>query len=68
MGFVIALVGLGVAGAMCGRSDSEFALFAGVSMTLLLIGMNMGSGPAGATDAHGLAGARPRHFAGSLSA
>jgi hypothetical protein len=68
LGFVIALVGLGMAGAMCGRNDSSFALFAGVSMTLLLIGMNMGSGPAGATDVHGLTGARPRNLAGSLTA
>ncbi len=41
--FVIALVGLGIAGAMCGRHDSEFALFAGGTMTVLLIGMTMGS-------------------------
>jgi len=44
VGFVIALVGLGVAGALCGRHDSEFALFAGGTMTLLLIGMTAGSG------------------------
>ena len=42
--FVFALVGLGVAGAFCGRQDSEFALFAGGSMTLLLIGMTLGGG------------------------
>ena len=42
--FVVALIGLGVAGACCGQDDSEFALFAGVSMTLLLIGMTLGSG------------------------
>jgi hypothetical protein len=48
-GFVIAIVGLGVAGALCGLHDSEFALFAGVTMTVLLIGMNMGSGPIDAT-------------------
>jgi len=42
--FVIALIGLGIAGALCGRHDSEFALFAGGTMTLLLIGMTMGSG------------------------
>ncbi len=43
VGFVIALVGLGVAGALCGRHDSEFALFAGGTMTVLLIGMTAGS-------------------------
>jgi hypothetical protein len=44
VGFVIALVGLGVFGALCGRFDSEFALFAGGTMTVLLIGMVAGSG------------------------
>ncbi len=44
VGFVVALVGLGVFGALCGRHDSEFALFAGGTMTFLLIGMIMGSG------------------------
>ena len=43
VGFVVALVGLGVAGALCGRHDSEFALFAGGTMTVLLIGMTIGS-------------------------
>jgi hypothetical protein len=43
VGFVVALVGLGVAGALCGRHDSEFALFAGGTMTVLLIGMTAGS-------------------------
>ena len=42
VGFVIALVGLGVGGALCGRHDSEFALFAGVTLTALLIGMTIG--------------------------
>jgi len=44
VGSIIALVGLGIAGALCGRHDSEFALFAGGTMTVLLIGMTMGSG------------------------
>ncbi len=44
IGSVIALFGLGIAGALCGRHDSEFALFAGGTMTVLLIGMTMGSG------------------------
>jgi hypothetical protein len=43
VGFVVALIGLGVAGALCGRHDSEFALFAGGTMTVLLIGMTAGS-------------------------
>jgi hypothetical protein len=42
--FIIAMVGLGVAGALCGRNDSEFALFAGGTMTALLIGMTIGNG------------------------
>ncbi|HEY2158149.1 MAG TPA: hypothetical protein VGH33_21145 [Isosphaeraceae bacterium] len=46
--FIIAMVGLGVAGALCGRHDSEFALFAGGTMTVLLIGMTVGDGAAGA--------------------
>jgi hypothetical protein len=44
--FIVAMVGLGVAGALCGRHDSEFALFAGGTMTVLLIGMIMGNGAA----------------------
>ena len=43
-GLIVALFGLAIAGALCGRHDSEFALFAGGTMTLLLIGMTMGSG------------------------
>ena len=49
VGFVVALVGLGVFGALCGRHDSEFALFAGGTMTFLLIGMIMGNCPHHAT-------------------
>ena len=44
IGSIVALVGLGIAGALCGRHDSEFALFAGGTMTVLLIGMTMGGG------------------------
>jgi hypothetical protein len=44
IGSIVALFGLGIAGALCGRHDSEFALFAGGTMTVLLIGMTMGSG------------------------
>jgi hypothetical protein len=44
-GFIIALIGLGIAGALCGPYDSEFALFAGGTMTVLLIGMTVGSDP-----------------------
>jgi hypothetical protein len=47
--FIIAMVGLGVAGALCGRHDSEFALFAGGTMTALLIGMTIGNGAADPT-------------------
>ena len=49
-GSIVALVGLGIAGALCGRHDSEFALFAGGTMTVLLIGMTMGSGPIETTE------------------
>ena len=49
IGFVFALVGLGVFGALCGRYHSEFALFAGGTMSFLLIGMIMGSGTHHAT-------------------
>jgi uncharacterized membrane protein YcfT len=45
-GSIVALVGLAIAGALCGRHASEFALFAGVTMTVLLIGMTMGSSTA----------------------
>ena len=58
---MIALVGLGIAGALCGRHDSEFALFAGGTMTVLLIGMTMGGGPSEATGTSppGQGGAEP---------
>jgi hypothetical protein len=42
IGFIVALFGLAIAGAFCGRHDSEFALFAGGTMTVLLIGMTIG--------------------------
>jgi hypothetical protein len=48
-GFVVAMFGLGLAGAFCGRHDSDFALFAGGTMTILLIGMTMGNGQADTT-------------------
>jgi hypothetical protein len=48
IGFIFAMVGLGIAGALCGRHSSEFALFAGGTMTLLLIGMTIGTGQADA--------------------
>ncbi len=48
--FIVSLVGLGISGALCGGHDSEFALFAGATMTLLLIGITMGSGQG--TTAH----------------
>jgi hypothetical protein len=56
--FIIAMIGLGVAGALCGRHDSEFALFAGGTMTVLLIGMTIGNGAADHAAATG-----PRTFA-----
>jgi hypothetical protein len=57
--FIVALFGLGIAGALCGRHDSEFALFAGVTMTVLLIGMTIGSGAIDVTEtAHSYMGAK----------
>jgi hypothetical protein len=44
VGIIVALFGLGIAGALCGRHDSEFALFAGGTMTFLFIGMTAGNG------------------------
>ena len=41
---LLAMVGLGVAGAVSGRADSAFGLFAGVTMTVLLIGGIVGGG------------------------
>lgn len=41
---LLSVVGLGLAGALVGRHDSEFALFAGGTMTMLLIGMITGTG------------------------
>lgn len=50
VGFIVALFGLGIAGALCGRHDSEFALFAGGTMTVLLIGMTIGGGAIDTTE------------------
>jgi uncharacterized membrane protein YhaH (DUF805 family) len=44
IGSIVAIVGLAVAGALCNRHCSEFALFAGGTMTVLLIGMTIGTG------------------------
>lgn len=44
--FLVTLIGLGIAGALCTRFDSKFALFAGATMTFLLIGMIWGNGQA----------------------
>jgi hypothetical protein len=43
-GSIVALIGLAGTGAACGRQASEFALYAGVTMTVLLIGMTTGNG------------------------
>jgi hypothetical protein len=50
IGSIVALIGLGIAGALCGRHDSEFGLFAGGTMTLLLIGLTMGNGTIDRTE------------------
>ncbi len=62
--YIVALVGLGVAGALCGRQDSEFALFAGGTMTLLLIGMTMGSSQSDTTSASRALSAAEPNLAG----
>jgi hypothetical protein len=49
LAFVLAMIGLGVSGALLGAYDSEFALFAGLTMTVLLVGLTLG-GPA--TEPH----------------
>lgn len=60
IGCIIAMLGLGLTGALCGRLDSEFGLFAGGTMTALLIGMTIGSGQVNPTSAtHCLIAARP---------
>ena len=50
IGFIVALFGLGIAGALCGQHDSEFALFAGGTMTVLLIGMTVGGSTIDTTE------------------
>ncbi len=42
--YVVAVVGLGLAGTLCGHLGSDFGLFAGLSMTGLLIAMTLGCG------------------------
>src|SRR4051794_9454385 len=41
--FILALMGLGVSGALCGLHDSEFALFAGGTITFLFVGLTIGN-------------------------
>lgn len=43
---LIAILGLAAGGAFCGQQDSEFGLFAGGTITVLLIGMTVGGGAA----------------------
>ncbi len=62
--FIVAMVGLGVAGALCGRHDSEFAFFAGGTMTVLLIGMISGNGAADAAVSIGSRGLAEATVAG----
>jgi hypothetical protein len=51
--FLVAMIGLGAAGAVAGRHDSAFGLFAGGTMTVLLIGMISGGGATHPTGVHG---------------
>lgn len=48
---ILAMIGLGVAGAFCGQNDSAFGLFAGGTMTVLLIGIIAGGCPTETTRA-----------------
>jgi hypothetical protein len=66
IGTILALVGLAVAGGLCGQHASDFALYAGGTMTVLLIGLTTGHGT-NPNDSRGEA--RPRlnpepHLAG----
>lgn len=51
--FVLSLVGLGLAGAICAHHRSSMGLFAGGSITFLLVGMIAGSHPSVSTGVHG---------------
>lgn len=42
--FILAVLGLGISGALCSQYDSSFALFAGVTMTAYLIGASVATG------------------------
>ena len=44
--FIIALVGLGMAGAICSHHHSSMGLIAGGTLTFLLVGMIAGNHPA----------------------
>jgi hypothetical protein len=63
VGFVVAMLGLGITGSVCGGHDSAFALFAGGTMTFLLIGMTVGSGHVDTTAATRPRAAPGRRFA-----
>jgi hypothetical protein len=52
VGSIVAVIGLAVAGALCGRHASQFGLFAGMTMTVLLIGMTTGNS-SGSADSTG---------------
>ena len=51
--FVLTLIGLGLSGAACATHDSEFALFAGGTIAILLHGMILGPIPPHGSDPHG---------------
>jgi len=63
-GLVVAVLGLGITGALCGGHDSAFSLFAGGTMTFLLIGMTVGSGHVDTTAATYPRGAPEARLAG----
>jgi hypothetical protein len=51
---LVAMVGLGLSGAACGRQDSAFGLFAGGTLTFLFIGMIAGGASPESTVPTGL--------------
>jgi uncharacterized membrane protein YccC len=61
---ILALFGLGVVGALCGHHDSEFAQFAGLTMTVLLIGLTIGGSPGRVSEGEEWGGVAEAPYAG----
>jgi hypothetical protein len=54
VGFVTAMIGLGIAGTLCAWYGSQFALFSGGSMAVLLNGVILGAGSSPNASVSGL--------------